>query len=411
MTDIRIDAFWIGSNVRIASQISFKVSSDYQQNAVCLQQVIAGIIAAEFNDHVKVCLGAPNGPELTPVLETVQTWKHSLHENEVCEPVISEAQQNMLTAWTFLLKQTTVQAKPASARVFVTLHGAVDLAVARLLCTHDCWTLYSCDANKDRKAAHAVLNHYNGMSEKLRKNLKVAVAAVTANQIYARSLRVPEELRSNKQFILSLLANWTRGAALEFADLKLKSDKALVVACTRANPCNFKHAAQHLRDDKEVFFAAFDREPRQIQYAGPSVVGDKATMLACINKWPDSFKCASKPLKGDMDVAIAAVSKDGGLLSEASFELRDNKTVVLAAVANKGCALKHASEVLRGNKDVVLAAVLNDGEAILYMDPALQDDEQITRAASAYLRTHSAQFIAQCRQQYFTKATGTLISH
>ena len=406
MADISIDAFWIGSNAQFASQLSFEVGPDSQQNAVRFQQVIAGIIAANF-DKVKVCLGAPNGPELTPVLATVQTWKHLLYYG-VRKPVTSEAQQNMLEAWTFLLQQTKNQAKPASARVFVTLHGVADLAVARLLYVYDHWYKHSYDGLNEYHAARKLLALHSFMSKKLRKNPKVAFVAVTAAQSINENLTVPEELRSDKRFILSLLDNYiTCGKELQIADLKLKSDKALVVACTRANPHNFRHAAQHLRDDKEVFSVAFDLDPRQIQYAGPSVVGDKATVLVCINKWPNSYKYASKPLKGDMDVAIAAVSNDGGLLSEASLKLRDNKTVVLAAVANKGCALKHASETLRGNKDVVLAAVLNDGEAILYMDPALQDDEQIARAASAYLRTHSAQFIAQCRQQYFTKSTGT----
>jgi hypothetical protein len=320
---IRVAALWVGSNKPICSDFKLEVCHDSNANALRLQQSLARLLGLD-PETLKAFLSVPNGPELTPVLPTLNNWES-----------LALPEARLKATWTSLLENQP-QGSTAVVRVYVTQHSPFDVAVSALI-------EVAATSNNILDSQCFVSEMYGGMSYELRSNPKVAIAAF--NLAGLPPLRVPRHLQSNKQFLFKLLSccsDWF--CVLELADETLQDDKALVLASIEANSANFKHASPRLKEDNEVCFAAFLKFPLNIADAGPSLRGNKETMLHYISLWPESFEYVMPALKADEEVVLSAVSKNGALLSAALQEMQADVDVVQAAVANYPASIKYASE-------------------------------------------------------------------
>ena len=300
---LSFSAFWVGSNLPICSQLQSQHHKYLlaKHKGLWLQRSVALLINAE-PDYVKVLLGSPTGPELTPRLQTVSTALSCVQQEAVEK------------AWN-KLKATSSNV----VNVYVTHHAAADVAIDRLV--HAFHFPYD---------MHFV---YDDLAEELRGNPKVAIAAIRLD--VHKGIELPLALSQNKQFLLSLAkacGNWK--AVLQYAHSDLRKDKDLVLAVIPYHSNNISFAARELLKDKDVVLAA-------MQTGG--------------GYWFESYDAS---FANDRDVVLAAVLSYGNALAYVHPVFRNDKEVVQAALyscygEDRERVLQFASSALQHDSDVL----------------------------------------------------------
>ena len=148
---------WVGSNKIICEKLEY-FQCEHPDNlewpkACWLQHSVAQLIGAN-RKHVKVLLGSPSGPQLTPALHTLSMT------GPAPKTSIQQARITLAQAWT-----AVETAQSDVLKLYVTQHSAADVAISKLV-----WS--SNDKYLD------VSEVYNNMSDELRSNPKVARVAL-----------------------------------------------------------------------------------------------------------------------------------------------------------------------------------------------------------------------------------------
>ncbi len=190
------------------------------------------------------------------------------------------------------------------------------------------------------------------------KNDKDVVLAACSRKIYSNEFKyASNELKQDKEFVLSLVMN--QGKALEDVSEELQNDRDVVLAAVKSHGDALKYAGKELQNDKDIVLAA----------------------VSSYSWYSWTLEYASEKLRNDKDVVSAAIQCSGYALKYAGAELQNDKAIVLAAVSSYGEALEYASYNLQGDRDVVLAAVNANGKALKYASRVLQDDKDIVMDA------------------------------
>lgn len=113
------------------------------------------------------------------------------------------------------------------------------------------------------------------------------------------------------------------GKSLEFASLKLKNDKEIVLNAIKNQYVLFQNLSDDLKNDIVL-----------------QIVQQNGMILEHLSS---EFQ--------------EAVKENGNSLQYASKKLRKDKEIVLKVVQRNGMSLEHASKKLKGDKEVVLIAV------------------------------------------------------
>lgn len=205
-------------------------------------------------------------------------------------------------------------------------------------------------------------------------------------------LKASEELRGDKEFVLSVLPLIERvycTGMVESLSEELRDDKDVIMGFAKAwDACVLRAASQRLRDDKDVVLAAIEKDGDLIEDASDRLKDDEEVAMAAVQKHSIAYLYISARLKNNRDIFITAVQNcrlkvaceyEG--FNDISDELKDDKEAMLIAVQRFGFLLELASDRLKDDKDIVLAAVKEGGTYLLeYASKRLQEDADVLEA-------------------------------
>ena len=214
-------------------------------------------------------------------------------------------------------------------KLYVTQDSAADVAVDELVLCH----LFT----KETYYVPVAVK-YNNMSDELRGNHKVALAALTLHEPSTK-LNIPPALCKNKQVALqvaSVLGRKGHQPALAAAHPNLQKDKNFVLAALSLDSSkNMRYVPKFLLEDRDVVLAGMRQQGKHFAYF--------------------SFYAAS--FMNDRDVVLAAVSSCGLALGDVLPVFQNDKEVVLTALRSSGYdrdrVLQFASPALQKDSDVL----------------------------------------------------------
>ena len=261
-TEFCFSVLWAGSNQLIAPSLSlcFK-KNDVNTKAVELQRQVAELANVEPRECVKILLGSPAGPQLTPVLRS-----------RTCKKLDDEpAHKAMVSAWLSLKPDCKVN-------VFVTQHDLVALALDKLV-----------------SSANAAYQ-YKSLPENLRCNPLVALAALDRTGWW--DVELPPELSSNKKFALSALC-------------RCKS-RSLILPFFGAT----------IWDQEDVVLAAVAQHDQEFMWASRRLSACRTFVLKVVRVNGPCIRWAARALKGDNEIAVAAVQQNDSALAYVDHRIR-----------------------------------------------------------------------------------------
>jgi hypothetical protein len=267
---------WAGSNMKIASLL-ISATNPVEVNSIQLQEQV-GALANIDPQNIKILLGSPAGPQLTPVLFTSALVRAHTKMEEM------EAHKAMVAAWSSLTTDRVYN-------VVVTQHSPVDLAVD--LMAH---------IFRRRHLQLCQMYAYVNLPITLRRNPVVALAALDLYLCDLVYVCLPDELRNNKKF-------------------------AIVAISRRQAPysllCCFSST---LRDDEEVVLKAVARNADNMYHASKRLLNCKTFVLKAVSV-NGLCICAAPAFKSDKDVALAAVRQNKAALEYLCDALKADKDI------------------------------------------------------------------------------------
>jgi hypothetical protein len=291
MTDpcFRFAVYCVGSNKRLAADLAIRFNkSDVLESSYDLQRQVAALYGVESHQCIKITLGSPAGPQLTPLLRSLDTAL-----NEIFKKVWQDAQlrKAAVSAWSAL--------QPDKVNtVYATQHRPSAVVVDQLVVAYN---------------SGYVSHVYNGLP---RATLCDPAVFLTANTLVCM-LDVPDELRSNKKLALysfQLNKRWNRPYLCNLGLLDMDA----------------------LQDDDEVVLAAVDcNSHKEFYWASPRLKADKAFVLKVVGVNGLCIADAAADLKRDKDVALAAVRQAKEAVKYLCAELQEDKDIVAACANNK----------------------------------------------------------------------------
>jgi hypothetical protein len=264
-TEFRFSVSWAGSNQLIAPSLSLCLDrGDVKASALKLQRQVAQLANVEPHECIKISLGSPAGPQLTPVLRS-----------RTCKKLKdTPAHKAMVSAWLSLKPDCTVN-------VFVTQHNQVALAIDTLvLATH----------------ALAVGTQYDTLPKTLRCNPLVALTAL--NLVTDWDFELPCELSSNKKF-------------------------ALLALCRCKSPYTIlSRFDDTIRDQEDVVLAAVARHPNELFYASKRLRGCRTFVGKAVLVNGRCLLWAASELRQDYEIALAAVRQNQNATTFVNHRIR-----------------------------------------------------------------------------------------
>jgi hypothetical protein len=291
MTDphLRFAVYWVGSNKLLATNLEIRLDSKYVlESSAELQRKVAALAGVEQQQYIKITLGSPAGPQLTPLLRSLDTLFQGCFK--ACT-----WQQHML------LKQaaTIAWSKLHIGKVntfFVTQHTHSAVAVDQLVLGFG-----------KRDASRM----YKDLPQSTQCNPAVFI---TAHILCSGKLSIPDELRSNKKF------------ALDCFKYRKRYNKYL----PNLNLTHF----DALQDDEDVVLASVVKHSTNLYSASPRLRASKAFVLKIVGVNGLCIEWAATELKQDKDVALAAVRQNSQALKFLCCELQEDRNIVAACANN-----------------------------------------------------------------------------
>ena len=271
--------YWAGSNKQIACKHCFTAVKHAWQNGLRLQDQVAELVNVEPH-NIKLLLGSPAGPQLTPVL-----FPPSLVRSESNIEGLP-AHKEMVAAWSSLTPDQV-------SNVFVTQHSCVALtvdALARL------FRIGKCDACA-----------YIGLPSSLHCNPIVALAALDGIELFPVIL--PDELSKNRQFALAAMRQVrTPYCILSCFDYTMRNNEDVVLAAVARNHHELFYASERLRKSKTFVLKAVSVNGLCIKTNKDNdheLFVDKEVALAAVTQNAAAFPFLCSTLKADKDVQQA----------------------------------------------------------------------------------------------------------
>jgi hypothetical protein len=301
---LRFAVYCVGSNKLLAADLQIRFNeSDVLESSCELQRQVAALSGVESHQCIKVMLGSPAGPQLTPLLRSLDALIQEIKEVPYFkqDTLLRKATH---TAWSKLQfgKVNTV---------FVTQHKHSALVVDQLVAAY-----------ANRKVAQV----YNNLPRSTRCNPAVFL---TADTILSGWIDVPDELRSNKAFALGCFKR--RSKVVCFLGLR---------------------AFDELQDDEEVVIAAVASRSSDFQWASPRLKASKSFVLKAVGVNGLCINWVAPDLKKDKDVALAAVRQNTKAIHYLCAELQEDKDVV-AARQQRVMILLEQSWCVKTDADVI----------------------------------------------------------
>lgn len=200
----------------------------------------------------------------------------------------------------------------------------------------------------------------------------------------------PENLRSDKEFILKAIRRGGMDGTLEYVSQELRADKDVVLEAIKQYSGDVRYACEELKNDRDFILSAvkINGDVLETLFKHPDekkcikAISDRDIILEAAKTYDFALTYASDELLHDREIMLTAVKCQGLNLRLASKKFRNDREIVLAAVNNMGWALEYASKRLQADYEVVLAAVRNDGLALKFASYDLRSDSNIVYEAT-----------------------------
>ena len=287
-TALHFAVFWAGSNKQIALDLVIcHGRKNAFASAVELQRHVAELVNVQLYESIKVTLGSPAGPPLTPALRSYNTALLNLKLEE------APAYKAMVAAWTSL--------EPSQkSNVFVTRHSHTALGIHELL------RLYR--AQKSRDWAFLIPSEYDRLPQTLQCNPVVAFVAIDLAEYY--SVELPPKLRSSSKFALTVIREVTspdKSILSRFAPA-VRNDEAVVLAAVARLEHELLHVSTELRASKTFALKAASVNGLCVLYLARTLQEDKEVALAAVRQNRKAVKYLCAELIEDKDIQQACTS-------------------------------------------------------------------------------------------------------
>jgi hypothetical protein len=266
----RFSVKWAGSNQKIASLSFAATKSPAWLNNSQLQDQVGALVNID-PQYIKLHLGSPAGPQLTPVLYTSASVRTSPRLEDL------PSHKAMVAAWSSLT--TTDQVFD----IYVTQHSPAAIAINKM-------------ARMSRFCRFYV---YTGLPVTLQRNPAVALAALDLHDLIY--VRLPNELKTNKQFALAATGRAGKDTLKYFSDT-LRDDEEVVLKAVARHEMEMRHASLRLQTSKTFVLDAVSVNGRCIYWVAPEFRSDKEVALAAVRQNAAAFKFLIDTLKADKDI-------------------------------------------------------------------------------------------------------------
>lgn len=233
----------------------------------------------------------------------------------------------------------------------------------------------------------------NQVDQRFKADREIAMVVLSRTQ-YSNSLeKFPEEIRGDKEIIMSLMRNRDSGGYnLKYASEELRGDKEVVLEALKGSEVNthwaFKVASEELKKDPEIVLAAIKNGGSSVMGAvprGSGIFGNMEIAKALVesDRGAMYIRDFSRDIRGSKEFAIFAMKdairrkdNNGAMLRSFESSIRNDKEVVLLAVRRDGSDsvnnFEDASDSLRDDEDVLLAAMKSNKNALRYASERLK---------------------------------------
>jgi hypothetical protein len=266
----RFSVKWAGSNQKIASLSFAATKSPAWLNNSQLQDQVGALVNID-PQYIKLHLGSPAGPQLTPVLYTSASVRTSPRLEDL------PSHKAMVAAWSSLT--TTDQVFD----IYVTQHSPAAIAINKM-------------ARMSRFCRFYV---YTGLPVTLQRNPAVALAALDLHDLIY--VRLPNELKTNKQFALAATGRAGKDTLKYFSDT-LRDDEEVVLKAVARHEMEMRHASLRLRTSKTFVLDAVSVNGLCISYVAPALKLKKEVALVAVQQNSAAFKCLCDALRADKDI-------------------------------------------------------------------------------------------------------------
>tara|TARA_B110000285_G_scaffold196069_1_gene226795 strand:- start:2787 stop:4286 length:1500 start_codon:yes stop_codon:yes gene_type:complete len=134
---------------------------------------------------------------------------------------------------------------------------------------------------------------------------------------------------------------------LEWADIKFKIDRNVVLNAVKVNGLNLKSADSQFYTDREIIYHGIEDVGFMLDNLPHKFKDDEELVLRAISKFPSSIQYASDRIKNNDEIAFRAVNASAEAYRHISDRLKRDKKFVLEYIKQKGFTPLDAWEQVR----------------------------------------------------------------
>lgn len=194
-----------------------------------------------------------------------------------------------------------------------------------------------------------------------------------------------EDLKKDKEFILSLFTHFYGLNAFKYINKDLKKDKNFIIEAVKFRKSIefFDYIDEDLKNDVDVLNAAINKNSSTsvLKKAGKKFKCNKKDILEFLKNTDDYYciRYIDKNLLKDKEYCTELLNiSPASTLKFCCDELKDDKDFVMKAIKMNPCTLEFASDRLKKDKEVALTAVRGNYDALAYVDKNLSNDKSIS---------------------------------
>jgi hypothetical protein len=259
----------------------------------------------------------------------------------------------------------------------------------------------------DKQFVLSVLSNNNSVYEMLSQELQNDVDVLHSLNY------IPEQLRSNRDFVLQIVTN--NGDQLQYASSDLRDTREIVEAAVKNTGKSIVYASEQLRADPEIIILAMKEsfcDGIQLLSTQLSLMKQHREIIIqavkqnglCLRHIPSDMRC-------DREIVCAAVKQNGNAVQYLTYEwMLQNRDIVLEAVKQRGFAYRYIPQQFKLDKDICLEAV-KDRRARIYTTlpeqmrlekdiamTAIQHNERMILSYPVDLFKHTREFVLEAMQ-------------
>jgi hypothetical protein len=179
----------------------------------------------------------------------------------------------------------------------------------------------------------------------------------------------PYQYQDDIDIVISAVSGFS--LALEFASLRLRSNKEVVLTAVTSSGDALPYVADVLKDDYDVASRALSNSNVAYKYISPR-------------------------LQNDESLAMLTVTRNGLTLQLMNSKMKNNVDIVTTAVLSDPSSFRYAGSELQKNKSFIISLIKQNCEIGFWINASMQDDAEVVR----YLILHTLEvFNLSCSER------------